>query len=194
MGDYLYPLKRVALTIFGDIKIFRWPFFVVYHPTSFRIKGTDTRDIMEAIQPGDVVMRAYDDYLDGHFIPKGDSGCSHSGIYIGDNQLVHSIAEGSTLIDIIDFCRADQIIVLRPDGDQEWAIEHARKCADENIPYDFDFCPEPGKYYCHELVASCYPNFNIEALSSKIFGFSTRKAFIADSFYANSHFTKIYPS
>ncbi len=195
MNHLLYGLKRIALTIFGDIKIFKWPLFVIYQPTSFRIKGSDTRSIMECIHPGDVVMRAYDDYLDGYFIPKGESGCSHSGLYIGDNTMVHSIAEGSSLIDIIDFCRTDKIIILRPDSGQEWAIEHARKCADANIPYDFDFARGPGKYYCHEFTASCYPHLHIETVSRKILRlFSSSKAFLADSFYVNTHFAKIYPT
>ncbi len=193
MGDLIYAIKRKALTIFGDIKIFKWPFFILYHPTTFRVKGAHTREIMTKIKPGDVIMRSYDDYLDGYFIPKGKSGCSHSGVYIGDNKIVHSIAEGSSVIDIIDFCRADRIVVLRPDSGQEWAIDHAKKCADKNVPYDFDFAPGPGRYYCHEFTASCYPNLNIEQLSRKIFGlFSSPTAFLADSFYTNSHFTKIY--
>lgn len=194
MKECIYALKRTVLTIFGDIKIFKWPFFVIYQPTSFRVKGVHTREIMTSILPGDVVIRAYDNYLDGYFIPKGDSGCSHSGLYIGDNQIVHSIAEGSTLIDIIDFCRTDKMIVLRPSGHQEWAIDHAKKCADKNIEYDFDFTPGPGKYYCHEFTASCYPELNIEMLSRKILGFiPSPKAFLADSFYTNKNFEKIYP-
>ena len=195
MASLLYEFKRIVLTIFGDIKVFKWPLFVIYQPTSFRIKGFDTRTIMTHILPGDVVMRAYDDYLDGHFIPKGSSGCSHSGVYIGENNIVHSIAEGSSIIDIIDFCRCDKMIVLRPDSGQEWAIEHAKKCADANIPYNFNFTPGPGQYYCHEFTASCYPHLSIEPLSRKILGFlSSPIAFLADSFYVNKRFTKIYPA
>lgn len=194
MGGLFYGIKRAILTVFGDVKVYRWPSFVIYHPTSFRIKGKDSRDIMENIRPGDVIMRSYDDYLDGYFIPKGESGCSHSGLYIGDNMVVHSVAEGSSLIDILDFCRADKIIVLRPNSGQSWAIEHAKKCANDNIPYDFDFVPGPGKYYCHEFTASCYPDLNIEILSRKVLGLiSSPKAFLADSFYTNSNFTRIYP-
>jgi hypothetical protein len=195
MSSFLYGRKRFVLTIFGDIKIFKWPLFVIYQPTSFRIKGSDTRKIMTNIQPGDVVMRGYDDYLDGYFIPKGESGCSHSGLYIGENKIVHSIAEGSSLIDIIDFCRCDKIIILRPDSGQEWAIEHAKKCADANVPYDFNFAPGPGKYYCHEFTASCYPNLQIDILSRRILKlFSSPLAFLADSFYTNKRFSKIYPA
>lgn len=192
MNTFIYNIKRIILTIFGDIKVFKWPFFVIYHPVTFKVKGRDTRTIMSEIQPGDVIMRSYYNYLDGYFIPKGTSRCSHSGLYIGNNKIVHSIAEGSKIDDIIDFCRADKIIVLRPKKGQEWAIEHANKCADSNVPYDFNFEEGSGKYYCHEFTASCYPALEIEPLSGKILGFiSSPKAFLADSFYTNSNFTKI---
>lgn len=195
MGHFFYKLKSFFLTIFGDIKVFKWPLFIVYSPTSFAIKGHDTRVISKNVQPGDVIMRAYNNYLDGYFIPKGESGCSHSGLYIGDNKIVHSIAEGSIVDDIIDFCRADKVVVLRPDSGQEWAIDHARKCADSNVPYDFNFETGAGRYYCHEFTASCYPKLEIVQLSSKVLGlFNSPKAFLADSFFKNSHFSKIYPS
>lgn len=193
MDKFIYRIKRFILTIFGDIKVFKWPFFVVYSPTTFKVKGSDTRDIMAAILPGDVIMRAYCNYLDSYFIPKGESHCSHSGIYIGGHHVVHSIAEGSIVDDIIDFCRADRIVILRPDSGQAWAIEHAKKCADDNVPYDFNFEPGAGRYYCHEFTASCYPGLEIDQVSAKVFGFiSSPKTFLADSFYINSHFTKIY--
>lgn len=194
MSGLFYKLKSKFLTFFGDLKVYPYPFFLVYHPTSFRIKGTHTREIMNIIEPGDIVMRGYVNYLDGYFIPKGESGCSHSGLYVGDNTVVHSIAEGLSEIDIIDFCRTDRLIVLRaPEEHRAWAVKHAKKCADANIPYDFDFEPEPGKYYCHEFTASCYPELGIEQLSLKVLGFiDSPVAYLADSFYTNKHFEKLY--
>lgn len=195
MPSLIYSIKRKLLTIFGDIKIFKWPMFVIYHPVSFKVKGHHTREIINLLEPGDVVMRSYFNYLDSYFIPKGQSKCSHSGLYIGDNRVVHSIAEGSVIDDIIDFCRADSILVLRPLSGQEWAIEHAKKCADQNIEYDFNFEPEQGRYYCHEFTASCYPNLGIKPLSRKIFVFfSSPVVFLADSFYTNENFKLLYSS
>lgn len=190
-----YTTKRFFLTILGDIKIFRGALFIVYHPAGYKIKGWHTRKIMNAVMPGDVVMRSYVNYLDGYLIPVGESKCSHSGLYIGDGKIVHSIAEGSTLDDIIDFCRADRIIVLRPSSGQEWALEHAKKCINDNIEYDFEFKPDSGKYYCHEFTASCYPHLNIKSLSRRILGFiNSPEAYLADSFYTSNEFTKIYSS
>ena len=193
MDSYWYRFKRAALTVFGDIKVFTGPFWMVYQPKSYRIKGAETRYISEILEPGDVVMRAYINYLDGYFIPKGAAKCSHSGLYVGEGKMVHSIAEGAQEVDVIDFCRTDRIVVLRPDAGQAWAVEHARKCADKNIPYDFDFTPGPGKYYCHELTASCYPDLDIQQLSRKVLGFmDSPVAYLADSFYTNSNFRHIY--
>jgi hypothetical protein len=108
---------------------------------------------------------------------------------------VHSIAEGSIADDMIDFCRTDRIVVLRPDGEQEWAVAHAKKCADTKVEYDFNFTPSPGKYYCHEFTASCFPDLGIETLSRKIFKLiCSLKALLADSFYTNKNFTKVYSS
>ena len=193
MDSNWYRLKKAVLTVFGDIKVFTGPFWMVYQPKSYRIKGAETRYISEILEPGDVVMRAYINYLDGYFIPKGAAKCSHSGLYVGAGKMVHSIAEGAQEIDVIDFCRTDRIVVLRPSAGQAWAVEHARKCADKNIPYDFDFTPGPGKYYCHELTASCYPHLDIQQLSRKVLGFmDSPVAYLADSFYTNPNFRHVY--
>jgi hypothetical protein len=132
-------------------------------------------------------MRAYVNYLDGYFIPTGKSGCSHSGLYTGNDSVVHSIAEGSVTDDIIDFCRADRIVILRPASGQEWAIEHAKKCADANIEYDFN--------YCHEFTASCFPGLDIKPLSRKVFRLiPSPVVYLADSFYISKDFQLVYDS
>ena len=193
MDSRLYRLKKAVLTVFGDIKVFAGPLWFVYHPKSFRIKGTETRHISSIVEPGDVVMRAYINYLDGFFIPKGTSKCSHSALYVGDGKLVHSIAEGAQEIDVIDFCRTDRIVVLRPNQGKTWAVQHAKKCADKAIPYDFDFDPESSKYYCHELTASCFPDIDIHPLSRKVLGLmNSPVAYLADSFYTNPNFQLVY--
>lgn len=193
MDSYWYRLKKAFLTVFGDIKVFLGPLWIVYQPKSFLIKGAETRHISSLVELGDVVMRAYINYLDGYFIPKGTSKCSHSGLYVGDGKVVHSIAEGAQEIDLIDFCRTDRIVVLRPSQGQAWAVQHAKKCADKGIPYDFDFAPGPGKYYCHELTASCFPDLDIRPLSRKFLGImNSPVAYLADSFYTNPNFQRIY--
>ena len=79
-------IKKLFLNILGDIKVYRFPFFMIYDPTTFLIKGYHTRQAINAIQTGCIVLRGYKCYADGFFIP-GDF--SHSGIYVGDGMMIH---------------------------------------------------------------------------------------------------------
>jgi len=119
------------IKIFGDIKVFKWPLFMVYDPGSYKVKGYQARQVLDIIQPGDILLRGYDNYLDGFFIP---GKFSHAGLYVGEvtdkdfrkvskynNELfhtgkqmvVHAMAEGVFIEDILDFCRTDRMIILR---------------------------------------------------------------------------------
>lgn len=118
------------LTFFGDLKVYAHPFFVVYDPGSYRIKGPDVRQILGLLQPGDILLRGYDNYLDGKFI---GGTFSHAGFYYGkadtcpfadndprkgffvagEQMVVHSMAEGVFMEDILTFTRCDKIAILR---------------------------------------------------------------------------------
>lgn len=141
------PMKKMKtlsewfLTVFGDIKVFRFPFFLVYDPGSYQVKGDDVRALIEVLQPGDILLRAYTNYLDGKFIP---GKFSHAGLYCGAvheddralvgtrqrsrgardqaqselfhtgaQMVVHAMAEGVFIEDILTFSRCDQLVVLR---------------------------------------------------------------------------------
>jgi hypothetical protein len=186
-------IKKWSLTVFGDIKVFRWPMFMVYQPTIFRIKGEHTRLVMRILEPGDVVMRAYVDYLDGYFIPKGISGCSHTGVYIGDGQVVHMMAEGAVKHDIVDFCRCDRIVIMRPRQDKENAVLLAKGCLASGVPYDFDFKHDNSALYCHEFTASCFPGLRIDKISRSAFlGLKSPTMYLADSFLESLDFFPVY--
>lgn len=131
------------LTIFGDIKVFPYPMFMVYDPGSYKMKGEDVRALLDQIQPGDILLRGYDNYLDGKFI---GGSFSHAAFYYGDcgesdrdkagaahkdaahrktgqekfkvgkQMVVHSIAEGVLMEDLLTFCRCDRVAILRLPG------------------------------------------------------------------------------
>lgn len=131
-------LLQRFLTIFGDIKIFRWPMFLLYHPVGYGVKGEEVREVIETVRPGDLLVRGYRDYLDGYFIP---GYFSHVGIFVGElteadrpalveatsalgkgdrthfrtgkQMVVHALAEGVLTEDVINFCRCDYMAVLR---------------------------------------------------------------------------------
>jgi hypothetical protein len=89
------------------------------------------RTVIERVRPGDVLVRGYDAYLDGKLIP---GLFSHAGIYLGrttdadrcaapaahrerltlgEQTVIHAIAEGVLTEDVLDFCRCDRLVVLR---------------------------------------------------------------------------------
>lgn len=119
------------INILGDIKVFPHPFFLVYDPTSYKVHGRDIRFFQERLQPGDILLRKYDNYLDGRFIP---GYFSHAALYLGSVQeedashipakyqhklrtgpqmVIHSMAEGVFMEELLDFCRCDYMLVLR---------------------------------------------------------------------------------
>lgn len=77
------PLVEAFIRFFGDLKLFWRPPVIVYDPGSYRVKGRDTREAMEKVQPGDVLVRGYVHYLDGYIIP---GFFSHVGMYLGKVQ------------------------------------------------------------------------------------------------------------
>jgi len=201
MQKIWYKIKSKLLTIFGDIKVFKYPMFLIYSPKGFDIKGEDIEDIINLVDDNNtyIILRSYNNYLDGFFIPTGESKCTHSGVY-SHGRVYHSIAEGVRKDSIIEFCKADRIVVLKPikitDKQQKYVYEHAEKSVSK--PYDFDF-KDKGKgsnlsYYCHEFTVSCFPKtWDIKRLrtSNKI-GIKGPEVFVADSFYLSDHFEVVY--
>jgi len=124
-------LRDRLLTILGDIKVFRWPLFLVYDPGSYLVRGRDMRELIDLVRPGDVLVRGYTMYLDGKFIP---GYFSHAALYLGevteadrahaperhrgrvepgDQMVIHAVAEGVGMLDVLDFARCDRLVVLR---------------------------------------------------------------------------------
>lgn len=132
MMKYRKSILGKLLTVFGDIKVYKWPMFLIYAPRGYQVRGADCREAMDAVRPGDILLRGYIDYLDGHFIP---GFFSHAGTYVGQltandlkeaegidaealfepgpQMIVHAKAEGVLCEDLLDFCRTDRMAVLR---------------------------------------------------------------------------------
>ena len=175
----LKKIKSWFLGIFGDIKVYKGPLFIVYAPDSFRVKGYHTREAMKKIRPGDVVQRKYVHYIDGFFIP---GRYSHSGVYVGKGKVIHAVAEGVCEIDLIDFMRCDGFRILRPVNGQKQAIERARSYLGK--PYDFSFKVDEDSIYCHELAAHCYEELDTPLRQPRLFGFTfgAKPCYLAESF------------
>ncbi|PWQ93637.1 YiiX/YebB-like N1pC/P60 family cysteine hydrolase [Leucothrix arctica] len=133
--EIIDTIQSGFLRRFGNVKYYPWPLFFVYDPKGYQVKGDEVREIIDMIQPGDILLRGYDKYLSGVFIP---GYFSHSGIYVGEvkpedkeifdtsddveredyfkpgkQMVIHAMAQGVFMEDIINFCRCDRMAILR---------------------------------------------------------------------------------
>lgn len=186
------------LCIIGDIKVFPWPMFIVYDPVVCQLAGSKIRDVLKSVEVGDILVRGYSRYLDSAFIP---GKYSHSGIYIGDGKMIHSVAEGVCEIDILDFLQADRCAIIRlsksiDTSKRDSIIAEAIKLAKSYIgtKYDFFFTEGDSALYCHELTASCFPTCKIEkSIASALWGIIKKKepVYLAQSFIDSPDFELI---
>jgi len=163
--------QEKLFTFIGDLtwQGAKCPFWVVYAPTSYKLKGDDSDTVSRLIydnhlRPGDVFLRKYDKYWSSFFIP-GD--LKHAGMYVGKiawedgikrHTVVHSMSEGVLKANAIDFFRTDHAVIFRPSLPEkacELAAKRALDCLGR--PYDFDFRYTDHKaLYCTELIGYAY--------------------------------------
>jgi uncharacterized protein YycO len=159
MKNAIYKFWSKLLDIIGDIKLYKFPMFVVYDPTFFEMTGEKISKAISVMEPGDIVLRGYNMYLDSHFI---DGDYSHGSICVSKDSIVHAISPDVCSIHPIEFMECDRIAILRPKDKSK--IANALTTANELIgtPYDFNFnSGDQQEVYCFELVAKCYPEMNI---------------------------------
>ncbi len=179
-------IYNTFVKVLGDIKIFPYPMFILYDPGSYKIKGDEMREIIQLVKPGDILIRGYVNYLDGYLIP---GFFSHVGLYLGmvkdddkkyvkpeamhlfktgDQMVIHSMAEGVFLEDILNFCRCDYMVILRrvfsietPEAQNisfDKVFERALQLL--GLPYDFQFnFSDIKKLSCTEFVHACCKEF-----------------------------------
>lgn len=184
MKKFFYKLWSKFLTMFGDIKIFKYPLWLVYDPSDYEVTGEKVLDIMDTLENGDIVLRGYNHYLDGKFIPDSLK-YSHGAIYIGENTLIHAVAEGVSEINIVEFCQCDRIAIFRPKKYNKHAITKAKEFLKNKVPYDFGYQNGVSALFCFELCGECYNKLDIPKYTvSYLFGLLKRKnIFLAKSFF-----------
>jgi hypothetical protein len=219
----LENLYNGFIKFFGDIKVFKYPMFLLYDPGSYKVKGEDIRQVIKTIQPGDILLRGYVNYLDGYVIP---GFFSHAGLYVGevkqsdslglkpdqlddfkagDQMVVHSMAEGVFMEDVINFCRCDYMMILRRNSSVE--SEESRKTtfngvykialSDLGKSYDFKFdFKDFHKLSCTELVFDCCKGFirdyGIDIKTRRVM--LMKKRLITPDDFANSKLDMIWKS
>ena len=184
MKKLLYKIWSKFLTIVGDIKLFGYPFWIVYDPNYFKMTGDKIIEVIEVLKPGDIILRGYDMYLDSKSIPD-KLKFSHGAIYIGDGKIIHAVAEGVSYTNVVEFCECDRIAIFRPKKGQKAAIAKAKKFAKSKVPYDFGFSRGTSAMYCFELCGECYDKLKIPRCTvKKLFGLLKKEdVFLAESFF-----------
>lgn len=163
-----YALKETFLRFFGDLKLFdeqpryfilphlltTLPFrgTLLYDPRSYLVKGGDMRKAMADIKPGDILVRGFENYVDGKFIP---GFFSHAGLYLGkvDEKTIRehwsTIFPGSTISEK-EYAHLDEVLANVVSGEQ--MVIHAMK--DGIFMEDLlNFCR------CDYMVAVRFPEF-----------------------------------
>jgi len=146
-------MKHGAIAFTGHTMVTKSPPWVIIHPDQHKVKGRDVRSILGVLDPGDILLRRFDGYLNTIFTP-GFWG--HGAVYLGNNEIGHAVGTGTCTEDILDFCRCDAVAVLElVGGDRDRIVTQARLMASMHIGYDYDFMGTNDTYYCTEYVDMC---------------------------------------
>ena len=123
---------------------------------------------MDIIEPGCLILRGYDYYLDGMFIPS-TRGYSHLGVYVGDNKVIHAVSKGVSEVNLIEFCECDRICVIKPRAYRKDAIKRAYKFMEDSTGYDFFFDGDNTEQYCLNLGQIVILNLTLRKLRRKLY-------------------------
>ena len=153
-----YKIQSKIFTFIGDIK---WagilhPFWFIFNAKNYQLKGEHYFKVQSLIQPGDILIRRFEGYVDKWLIP---GYFNHGGIYFGkkNEQVIHAISDGVIVETLVDFMRADHCIVLRPPKDMiDNALEKANSIVGAAYDFNFDF-EDSRTFSCTEVVDYCYP-------------------------------------
>ncbi len=140
----------------SNIYIHNKPLFILYKPKLLKLKGFEIRQLLDNLEPGDILLRRTYGYLGSMFIP---GFWSHSGLYVGNNNIIHAVGSGVIEEDILDFCRTDSMSILRIKDPTlttshmlDMYISTAKYFVAQGVEYDYEMEPDDDQLYCTELV------------------------------------------
>lgn len=170
--DFFFTIWRKLASIFGNIKLFPYPLWFQFGARGYRIKGHHMRLVLAEMQPGDLLLRGYDQYLASRLI----GYWSHVAIVCSETEVIHAIGRGVVKDDILDFLKTDRVWILRPKL-QGGDVPHVIKQAEEMLGREYDpffRFNDRRDLSCTELFAYAFHNFKeklgIQGKVSKIFG------------------------
>lgn len=150
-------IKQFFIKLTADIYLSKKPFFLLYKPELHKLKGHEIRVIINTLKKGDILLRRYHGYLNTKLTP-GFWG--HAALYIGNDTVIHALSCGVVKEDILDFCRCDDIAIVRvrkaTNNDIQDVVFTAKEMVRNKVKYDFDFESGDDEVYCTELIDDCY--------------------------------------
>jgi hypothetical protein len=150
-------LPKWLIKLSGDLYLHNYLCWLVYRPHHYVMSGPDVRKVLEAVQPGDILLRRYDGYVNTLFTP-GFWG--HAALCVNEKEVIHAVGVGVVREDIITFCRTDSVAVLRVNHADPKKVKQAIACAEAHekarTAYDYQFKDKNHAVYCTELVNVCY--------------------------------------
>jgi hypothetical protein len=156
-------LSKWTIKIFGDVQFFPSPLFcLLWGDTHYKVKGDETRAILNELKKGDIILSRYDRYVSSWFIP---GFYTHVALYIGDDRIVEAVTKGVKNRDILSLLRTDYICILRPQDISEKEIDKAVKKARMFVGSDYDYIFDndtDDKIYCCEVPYKAYDEYLVD--------------------------------
>jgi len=148
-------VPKWLLDFTGKIYLSKTPMFISYNPQFHKLKGFEIQQIIDVMEPGDILLSRQGGYVNTLAIP---GYWTHAAISINDNLIGHAIGKGTGTENQFDFFRCDGAAVLRPKTpvDIDSLLKRVMVTTAKNIPYDYEFKADNGAIYCTEFVDMMY--------------------------------------
>ena len=158
MFKFIDRIKVAILHQLSNFRIYPWPLFLIYNPHTFTVKGHHYYEARKLLQPGDMLLRGYKQYLSGYLIP---GKYSHVGIYIGgdEEQIVHAFPDTVQYANLAHFMRCDTFAIVRPNvSKKDIKLALDRAISKVGTAYDFNFIFEETDFTARQFSCSelCY--------------------------------------
>ena len=185
-------LPKWLLEFTGNTYLCKQPMFFHYKPAHHKVNGKEVRMILEAIQPGDILLRRYDGYLNSILTTlSSGSFWGHAAIAISGDTVVHAVSQGVIYEDILEFSRCDSLAVLSVKGitptQRHDAVNIACQFVGQKWEYDYRFERGNGKLYCTEVADSCHNGIFYDEFSMEMGNF----LLTPDNIFNSEHVEKV---
>ena len=144
-------IPKWLLDIADKIYLQPTPMFISWNPQFHKLKGKEILNILDIMQPGDILLRRHGGYLNSLAIP---GYWTHASIVYDKDTIAHAVGKGTCYENIFDWFRADGCALLRPNQtyDIDNILEKVETIVGVDYQYDYEFKADNGMIYCTEFI------------------------------------------